>query len=131
MKYLKVLFLSLFLTGCAGPLGVVSALSSATTPKVSASAHIGDNKAQVGEAQLGSKTEAKSTVKAKKAEVDQSTKKEDKKTEVGTVQGDLKVNQGPGVTTLVFLGAGWPLFILFLLWLALRRVRNARAGETP
>lgn len=121
-------------SGCAGTLGAVSALSSAAVPKVSA--HIGDNETKVGEAQVGSKTESQSKVekiKAKESKVDQSTKKEDKKTEVGTVQGDLKVNQGPSALTLAFLGAGWPLFMVFLVWVALRRAKNVNitgSGET-
>lgn len=131
MMKIIALALCLGLTGCASTLGAIGALSSATVPKVSASAHIGDNKTKVdkAEAQVGSKTETKSTVKkveAKKATVDQSTKKQDKKTEIGEVKGNVSVQQGPDAFTLVALASGWPLFVLFLIWVALRRVRNVR-----
>lgn len=134
---IKVLVLSmaLVLSGCAGTLGALGALSSAATPKVSADLQIGDKKtdANVSGTTIGKteKSTQNSTIKkvqaAKKAEVDQSLKKEDKKTEIGEVAGSVQVNQGPDKLTLVFLAMGWPLFVGFLLFVILRRVRNVRA----
>ena len=136
-----VLIMVLALQGCATTLGALGALSSAATPKVAASLQIGDKQTQVTGTTVG-KTETstqKATVKAitsgKKAEVDQSTKKTDKKTEIGEVQsgGSVLVNQGPDMWTLIGLAAGWPLFVLFLIYATLRRVKNVRSstGESP
>lgn len=133
--------LMLGLQGCASTLGAIGALSSAATPKVSASLQVGDKATTIQGTTLG-KTEQstqKATVKSitsgKKAEVDQSTKKTDKKTEIGEVQsgGSVLVNQGPDTLTLVALAAGWPLFVLFLIYATLRRVKSVRAnsGESP
>lgn len=136
-----VLIMVLALQGCATTLGALGALSSAATPKVAASLQIGDKQTQVTGTTVG-KTETstqKATVKkitaGKKAEVDQSTKKTDKKTEIGEVQsgGSVLVNQGPDMWTLIGLAAGWPLFVLFLIYATLRRVKSVRAtsGTSP
>ncbi len=89
MIKILVFTMALFMTGCSGILGGISALSSAATPKVSADLQIGDKKidTNVSGTTLGKteKSTQNSTIKkitaAKKAEVDQSTKKTDKKTE--------------------------------------------------
>ncbi len=130
-----VLALCMGLAGCASTLGAVSALSSAAVPKVSASAHIGDKKTEVGkaEAQVGSKTKSTATVKSvkgKKAEVDQSVKKEDKKTEIGEVKGSVTVQQGPSTVTLIAMAAGWPLFVLFLIFVIVRRIKGGRGTNS-
>lgn len=122
----------LMLSGCATTLGAIGALSSATTPKVAASLQVGDKQTQVTGTTVG-KTETstqKATVKAitsgKKAEVDQSTKKTDKKTEIGEVAGSVTVNQGADTMTIIMLAMGWPLLILLLMFMLWRRVRNVR-----
>jgi len=134
-----VLIMVLALQGCATTLGALGALSSAATPKVAASLQIGDKQTQVTGTTVG-KTETstqKATVKKitaqKKAEVDQSTKKTDKKTEIGEVAGSVLVNQGPDAWTLAALAAGWPLFVLFLIYATLRRVKSVRSnsGTSP
>lgn len=131
MKITGLVLLSvLALQGCASTLGAIGALSSAATPKVSASLQVGDKQTNVSGTTVG-KTETstqKATVKsitaAKKAEVDQSTKKTDKKTEIGEVAGSVTVNQGPDKLTLILLALGWPLFISFLVYVILRRIKN-------
>lgn len=133
-----VLLMVLVLQGCASTLGAIGALSSAATPKVSASLQVGDKATTVTGTTLG-KTETstqKATVKSitsgKKAEVDQSTKKTDKKTEIGEVAGSVTVNQGPDTLTLVLLSLGWPLFLGFLIYIALRRIKSVRSNSgTP
>lgn len=127
------------LSGCASTLGAIGALSSAATPKVEASLQIGDKQNQtkvegatVGKSQTSTtQSKIKEVKAAKKAEVDQSQQKTDKKTEVGEVKGNVMVNQGPDKMTLVLLSLGWPLFVGFLVYIILRRVRDVRnsAGE--
>lgn len=130
---IKAIMLSLCvsLTGCATTLGAISALSSAATPKVAASLQIGDKATDItGKHEAVSQSSKIDTIVAKKkAEVDQSVKKVDKKTEIGEVAGSVSVNQGPDALTLFFLAAGWPLFVAFLIYAIVRRTRNVRINR--
>jgi len=115
-------------------LGAIGALSNAATPKVAASLQIGDKATDVtGKTEVTTQTSKIDTIVAKKkAEVDQSVKKTDKKTEIGEVSGSVNVNQGPDALTLFFLAAGWPLFVAFLIYAIVRRTRNVRISRgTP
>lgn len=122
-----LLTLCVSLAGCATTLGAIGALSNAATPKVAASLQIGDKATEVtGKTETSTQTSKVDKVVAKKkAEVDQSNKKIDKKTEIGEVAGSVKVYQGPDALTLFFLAAGWPLFVAFLIY-AVWRNRNVR-----
>lgn len=130
MTKVLAIVMMLMLSGCASTLGAIGALSSATTPKVAASLQVGDKQTQVTGTTIGTTESStqKATVKAitsgKKAEVDQSTKKTDKKTEIGEVAGSVTVNQGADTMTIILLSMGWPLLILLLLFMLWRRVRN-------
>lgn len=118
LRRVSALGLSLvLLTGCAAApvLGTVTSLASAAKSGVSADLQIGDKQTQAEVVAQKTVTSSASKVKAKEATVDQSTKKEDKKTEIGAVQGDVKVVQGPSALTLLALAAGWPLFVIFLI----------------
>lgn len=132
IKALVTLLCVLMLSGCASTLGAIGALSSAATPKVAASLQIGDKQTAVSGTTIGTtetstqKASVKKITSGKKAEVDQSTKKTDKKTEIGEVAGSVTVNQGADTMTIIFLALGWPLFLLFLIVSLWRRVRNVR-----
>ena len=121
--------LAVMLTGCAALSGA-SALSSIVSPGVSALVPKGGIDAQIGDRTLKgqenkSKVQAKvEKIKAKEAKVDQSSQKKDQKTEIASVAGDVKVQQGPSGFTLGFLGLGWPLFVIYLVY-SLWRKRNA------
>lgn len=130
--------LTLWLTGCSGmaALSAVSALSSAPSG-VSASLQIGDKATEVAKgATVGTSSEAHVETQIgpiaaqKDVKVDQSTQKKDQKTEIGEVQGDVKVIQGPTGSTMGFLYLGWILAlglpIATLLWLY-RRTRRGVA----
>lgn len=132
IKALVTLLCVLMLSGCASTLGAIGALSSAATPKVAASLQVGDKQTQVTGTTIGTtetstqKAAVKKITSGKKAEVDQSTKKTDKKTEIGEVAGSVTVNQGADTMTIILLAMGWPLFLLFLIVSLWRRVRNVR-----
>lgn len=126
-----MLTLCVSLAGCATTLGAIGALSNAATPKVAASLQIGDKTTDVtGKTEVTTQSSKIDTIVAKKkAEVDQSVKKLDKKTEIGEVSGSVHVNQGPDALTLFFLAAGWPLFVAFLIYAIVRRTRNVRINR--
>lgn len=128
--------LALCLTACSTPVGLVtSALSSAVAkPGVSASLQIGDKQTAVQGTTLGksdsSTKQVQQKITAKKAEVKSDESQQSKKTEIGAVTGNVNVQQGPSQFTLFLLGAGWPLFIIFLLIVLWRRVRGSAGTST-
>ena len=139
----------LLLNGCAALSGL-SALSSAA-PGVAASIQLGDKEVEVAkdaDIKIGSKQESSvvtskidNVVAQKEVKVDQSAQKEDKKTEIGEVQGNVSIQQGPSEGLLAFLATGWVALALIplvaLLWLLRGRregredVYRSNPGETP
>lgn len=121
------IFLFSSLCGCS-TVSAVSTIASSISPiskgGLSAELQVGDKTTQVkatGKSESITLEAKVEKVQAKKATVDQSTKKEDKKTEIGEIKGNVQVTQGPSAGTLVFLGSGWPLFLLFSMYLLLRK----------
>lgn len=130
MSRIALITLVLLLQGCSTGSVIKGVLSSAVGagPSVALDAQIGDEKIAEG-ATIGSSTTQQSskieTIVAKKdAKVDQSTKKKDQKTEIGEVKGNVSVQQGPTPLGLALLGAGWPLFVIFLIYVIFRRKPN-------
>lgn len=126
-----VLFVALLLSGCGTTSLVTGALSSALNPGVSASLQIGDDHNSLDT--IGSKEESKveskmSDIRAEReVKVDTSSQKQDKKTEISEVKGDVHVTQGPSGGLLAFLASGWvalALVPLALLWYLYRRKKN-------
>jgi hypothetical protein len=67
-----------------------------------------------------------SDIKAdREVKVDSSSQKQDKKTEISEVRGDVKVIQGPSGGLMAFLASGWVALavipLAFLLYLFRRR----------
>lgn len=121
----------LLLQGCSTSALLGGVLSSATGggPSASLDLQLGDKEVAKG-ATIGSSTTAQSSkietiVAQKDSKVDQSTKKKDQKTEIGEVKGNVSVQQGPSPLGLALLGAGWPLFVVFLVYIIFRRKSNA------
>lgn len=132
MKYL-VLMALLLLQGCGTASLITGALSSAVNPGISASLQIGDDHNTLGEATVGTKKESKveskvSDIRAEReVKVDSSSQKQDKKTEISEVQGDVHVTQGPSGGLLAFLATGWvglAVIPLLALWYLIRRRQN-------
>lgn len=132
-NFLPGLIVCFMLNGCAAS-GIISALSSVGTPGVAASLQVGDKEVEVAkdaDIKVGSKQEnsqVTSSIQAvtaqKEAKIDQSSQKQDKKTEIGEVQGDVKVSQGPSAGLLAFLASGWILLSaipLLVIWFFLKR----------
>lgn len=131
IRSIQAVCLSLLLAGCSttAAVGALTSLVSPATKGVSAELQLGDEATQVhttGKTETSSAVSSVEKVEAKTASVDQSNKKTDRKTEIGEVKGDVKVTQGPSIGIMLFLGAGWPLFLGFLVYLLHRRVRNAQ-----
>lgn len=131
---MKLLLISLLLLlqGC-GTAALVSSVLSSATPGVSASLQIGDDHKTLGEAIVGTKEESKvvskvSDIRAEReVKVDSSSQKQDSKTEISEVKGDVSVTQGPSSGLLVFLASGWialALIPLLILWYLYRRSRS-------
>lgn len=133
MRYLSVLLLVSLLTGCGTTSAITSALSSAINPGVSASLQIGDDHNSVDTVGKKETTTVESKVSDIRADrevkVDSSSQKQDKKTEISEVRGDVKVIQGPSGGLVAFLASGWVALALvplaFLLYLYRRRKTNA------
>ena len=132
MQRFVVLILTCSLLGACSTSSVLKgALSSAlgTGPSASLEVDVGDKEVARGAtvASSTSKQETKvETVKAdKEVKLDQSSKKKDQKTEIGEVKGNVSVQQGPTAWNLFLLGAGWPLFVFFLIYALLRSRKNA------
>ncbi len=132
MKTLYLVAL-LSLSGCSTAALVTSALSSVATPGVSASLQIGDDHKTLGEATIGTKEESKVVSKVsgvtaqREVKVDSSSQKQDNKTEISEVRGDVQVTQGPSGGLLAFLASGWialALLPLLTLWYLYRRSRH-------
>lgn len=127
IRFVQTACLTLMLTGCAASsaVGVLTSLASTASQGFSADLQVGDKATQVtttGKTEASSAVSSVEKVEAKSASVDQSNKKTDRKTEIGEVKGDVKVTQGPSIGILLFLGAGWPLFLGFLIYLIRRRM---------
>jgi hypothetical protein len=131
MQRLCVILMCSLLGACSTGSVLKGALSSAlgTGPSASLDVQIGDKEVARGStiASSTSKQETKvETVSAQREiKLDQSSKKKDQKTEIGEVQGNVSVQQGPTGWNLFLLGAGWPLFVSFLVWALLRSRKNA------
>ena len=133
MRAAGLALVALLLSGCGTTSLITSALSSAVAPGVSASLQIGDDHNTLGEALVGSKEESKveskvSDIRAEReVKVDTSSQKQDKKTEISEVKGDVHVTQGPSGGLLAFLATGWvglAVIPLLVLWYLLRRRQN-------
>ena len=130
MSRISILVLILLLQGCSTGSVLKGVLSSAVGggPSASLDVQIGDKEVAKG-ATIGSSTTAQSSkietiVAQKDSKVDQSTKKKDQKTEIGEVKGNVSVQQGPSPFGLFLLGAGWPLFVIFLVYALLWRKKS-------
>jgi hypothetical protein len=131
MQRLCLVLLCTLLGACSTGSVIKGVLSSAVGagPSASLEVDVGDKEVARG-ATIGSSTtkqESKiETVKAEKeVKLDQSSKKKDQKTEIGEVKGNVSVQQGPTALNLFLLGAGWPLFVFFLIYALVRSRKNA------
>lgn len=130
-KFIALIVMCSLLGACSTESVIKGALSSAlgNTPSASLEIDVGDKEVAQGAtiASTTSKQETKvETVKAEReVKLDQSSKKKDQKTEIGEVKGNVSVQQGPSGWNLFLLGAGWPLFVFFLIYALVRSRKNA------
>ena len=130
-KFIALIVMCSLLGACSTGSVIKGALSSALGNTLSASLEIdvGDKEVAQGAtiASTTSKQDTKvETVKAEKeVKLDQSSKKKDQKIEIGEVQGNVSVQHGSSGWNLFLLGAGWPLFVLFLIYALVRSRKNA------
>ena len=133
-KYLIITTLVVLLfntSGCSTTALVKSVLSSVAGqgPSASLSVDVGQKEIARG-ATVGASTSIAQDTKVDKIEakkdvkLDQSSKKKDQKTEIGEVQGNVTVHQGPSIPELLLLGLGWPLWILFLIYIVFKKRRG-------
>lgn len=130
MSRIALILLLVTLQGCSTGSIVKGVLSSAVGggPSASLDVQVGDDKVAEG-ATIGSSTSQHSSkietiVAQKDSKVDQSTKKKDQKTEIGEVKGNVSVQQGTPAFGLFLLGAGWPIFVAYLIYTLFRRKPN-------
>ena len=130
-RFAILIVMCLLLGGCSTSSVLKGALSSAlgTGPSASLEVDIGDKEVARGSTIASSTSKQETKVESVKAEkeikLDQSSKKKDQKTEIGEVKGNVSVQQGPSGWNLFLLGAGWPLFVVFLIYALLRSRKNA------
>jgi len=130
-RFIVLIVMCSLLGACSTSAVLKGALSSAlgTAPSASLEIDVGDKEVAQG-ATIASST-SKQETKVEKVEaqrevkLDQSSKKKDQKTEIGEVNGNVSVQQGPTALNLFLLGAGWPLFVFFLIYALVRSRKNA------
>lgn len=135
---IATIILCIMLSGCSALSGVsvlssvASGVSSLSVPKGGIHAQIGDKTTEVAQGATVGKTSKAEVVTnvgpivaQREVKVDQSTQKEDKKTEIGEVTGEVTVIQGPTGGTMAFLYSGWiglaVIPLVALLWLLRKR----------
>lgn len=132
MQRFALILSVILVSGCSTGSILKGVLSSATGggPSASLDIQVGDDKvaekATIGSSTTKQDSKIETVVAQREVKVDQSAKKKDQKTEIGEVKGNVSVQQGPSAWNLFLLGAGWPLFVLFLVYALVRRVRNGK-----